>query len=105
MVDFKDTDPNLDSESDPKNIENRQIIDVEPTSIVVTITIQPEELEDHEEGEHLFHSQMWVKETPMHFIVDSESQKSLISKEVLKKLFLSITPHPHLYNIGWLFQG
>jgi hypothetical protein len=28
---------------------------------------------DPEEGEHLFHSQMWVKGTPLHFIVDSGS--------------------------------
>jgi hypothetical protein len=52
----------------------------------VTTTIQPEEPEDPEEGEHLFHSQMWVKGTPLHFIVDSGSQKNLISTEVIKQL-------------------
>jgi hypothetical protein len=52
----------------------------------VTATIQPEELVDPEEGEHLFHSQMWVKGTLLHFIVDSDSQKNLISVEVVKQL-------------------
>jgi hypothetical protein len=71
----------------------------------VTTAIQPEEPTDHEEGECLFHSQMWVKGTPLHFIVDSGSQKNLISVEVVKQLGLSTTPHPQPYNIGWLCQG
>jgi hypothetical protein len=48
---------------------------------------------------------MWVKGTPLHFIVDSGSQKNLISAEVVKQLGLSTTPHPQPYNIGWLHQG
>jgi hypothetical protein len=34
--------------------------------------------------EHLFHLQIWVKGTPLIFIVDSKSQKKLISAEVIK---------------------
>jgi hypothetical protein len=41
-------EPNLDAESNPKNIENRKIIDANPTSIVMTTTIQPEESVDPE---------------------------------------------------------
>jgi hypothetical protein len=85
-----------------ENTDRRQIIDADPTAIVVTATIQPEEPTDPEEGEHLFHSHMWVKGTPLHFIVDSGSQKNLISAEVIKQLGLSTTPHPQPYNIGWL---
>jgi hypothetical protein len=48
---------------------------------------------------------MWVKGNPLHFIIDSESQKNLISAEVIKQLGLSTTPHPQPYNIGWLHQG
>jgi hypothetical protein len=76
-----------------------------PLATVMTTTIQPEEPEDPEEGEHLFHSQMWVKGTPLHFIVDSGSQKNLISAEVIKQLDFPTTPHPQPYNIGWLHQG
>jgi hypothetical protein len=104
VVEVKDKEPNPDSESDPENIENKQIIDADPTATVATTTIQPEEPVDPEEGEHLFHSQMWVKGTPLHFIVDS-SQKNLISVEVIKQLGLSTTPHPQPYNIEWLHQG
>jgi hypothetical protein len=50
----------------------------------MTVTIQPEEPTNPEEGEHLFHSQMWVKGTLLHLIVDSGSQKNLISTEVIK---------------------
>jgi hypothetical protein len=52
--------------------------------ITMIKTIQLEEPTDPEEGEHLFHSQMWVKGTPLHFIVDSGSHKNLISKKVIK---------------------
>jgi hypothetical protein len=50
----------------------------------MTTIIQPEEPTDPEEGELLFHSHMWVKGTPLNFIVDSRSQKNLISTEVIK---------------------
>jgi hypothetical protein len=50
----------------------------------MTAIIQPEEPADPEDGECLFHSQMWVKGTPLHFIFDSGRQKNLISTEVIK---------------------
>jgi hypothetical protein len=105
VAEIKDKEPNPDSESDSENTGKGQIIDADPTAIVATATIQPEEPTDPEEGECLFHSQMWVKGTPLHFIVDSGSQKNLISAEVVKQLGLSTTPHPQPYNIGWLRQG
>jgi hypothetical protein len=66
VVEIKENEPNPDS----KNNGRRQIIDANPTATVATATIQPV---DPEEGEHLFHSQMWVKGTPLNFIVDSGS--------------------------------
>jgi hypothetical protein len=47
---------NPDSEYDSKNTGKRQIIDADPTAIVMTTTIQLEEPTDSEEGERLFHS-------------------------------------------------
>jgi hypothetical protein len=105
VVEVKDKEPNPDSKSYLENIENRQIIDADPTANVTTATIQPEEPIDPEEGECLFHSQTWVKGTPLHFIVDNSSQKNLISAKVVKLLRLSTTPHPQPYNIRWLHQG
>jgi hypothetical protein len=70
---IKDKEPNPDSKSDSRNIGKKQIIDAEPTIIVATATIQPKEPTDPKERECLFHSQMWVKVTPLHFIVDSGS--------------------------------
>jgi hypothetical protein len=78
----KETNPNL--EYDSKNNGKGQIIDADPTAIVTIGAIQPEEPTSPEEGEHLFHSQMWVKGTPLHFIVDSGSHKNLILAEVVK---------------------
>jgi hypothetical protein len=71
VVEIKERELNPDSESNSKNTGKGQIIDADPTSIVTTTTIQPEEPIVPEEGEHLFHSQMWVKGTLLHFIVDS----------------------------------
>jgi hypothetical protein len=105
MAEIKDKEPNPDSESDYENTGKGHIIDAEPTAIVATTIIQPEEPTDPEEGECLFHSQMWVKGTSLHFIVDSERQKNLILAEVVKQLGLSTTPHLQPYNIGWLRQG
>jgi hypothetical protein len=48
---------------------------------------------------------MWVKGTPLQFIIDSGIQKNLISAEVVKRLALPTTPHPQPYTIGWLCQG
>jgi hypothetical protein len=67
---IKDKEMNPDSEFDYENTGKGQIIEADPTAIVMTATIQLEEQTDPEEGECLFHLQMWVKGTPLHFIVD-----------------------------------
>jgi hypothetical protein len=48
---------------------------------------------------------MWVNEALIHFIVDSGSQKNLISVEVIKKMNMPMTPRLQPYTIGWLRQG
>ena len=55
----------FESEPDKGNEKGKKIIDVEPNSTVATMKIQKEELEDTEEDKHLFHSQMWVKGSPV----------------------------------------
>jgi hypothetical protein len=105
VAEIKEKESNPGSESDSENTGKRKIIDADPTAIVATASIQPEEPTEPEEGEHIFHSQVWVKGTPLHFIVDSRSQKDLISTEVVKQLGLSTTPQLKPYNIGWLLQG
>jgi hypothetical protein len=88
VAEIKDKELNPDSESDFENTGKRQIIDADPTAIVAITTIQQEEPTDLEEGEIIFNSHMWVKGTPLHFIVDSGIQKNLISTEVVKQLRL-----------------
>ena len=96
-------DAGSDSEAEPER--GRQIIDVEPNATIATTKLQPGEPDEPEEGECLFHSQMWVKGTPLHFIIDNGSQKNLILAEVVKRLTLPTTLHPQPYTIGWLHQG
>jgi hypothetical protein len=56
-----------DVESKPEkgNDREKNIIDVEPNTTVATTNIQKEESKYPEEEEHLFHSQMWVKGSPL----------------------------------------
>ena len=93
-------DPEL--EPDKGNDKGKQIIDADPSAIVATTKIQRE---DPEEGECLFHSQMWVKGSPLQFLVDSGSQKNLIPVEFVKRLGLPTIAHPQPYTIGWLHPG
>jgi hypothetical protein len=93
VAEVKASESDVGSDSESELERGRQIIDVEPSAIVATTKIHPSEPDEPEEGEHLFHSQMWVKGTPLHFIVDSGSQKNLISAEVIKWLALPTTPH------------
>jgi hypothetical protein len=109
VAELKASESDACSESEPEpnkgNDRGKQIIDVEPNATVSTTKIQKEEPEDPKEAEHLFHSKMWVKDSPLQFIVDSWSQKKLISAEVVKRLGLPTTTHPQPYTIGWLHQG
>ena len=102
---MKDSELEFDSNSESNPKGWKRIIDVEPSSIVATTKFQQSEPEELEEGERLFHSQMWVKGDPLNFIVDSGSQKNLISVEVIKLLDLLTTQHLQPYTISWLRQG
>jgi hypothetical protein len=51
VVEIKDKDRTLIQNLIHENTDRRQIIDADPTAIVVTATIQPEEPTDPEEGE------------------------------------------------------
>jgi hypothetical protein len=100
VVELKASELEYDSDSESNPEGGKQIIDVEPSATVATTKVRPSELEEPEEGEHLFHSQMWVKGDPIHFIVDNSRQKNLISAEVVKRLNLPTTPHSQPNTIG-----
>jgi hypothetical protein len=72
------------SESESELERGKHIIDAEPSFVVSTTKLQPGEPNKLEECEHLFHSEMWLKGTSLHFTVDSGSQKNLISVEFVK---------------------
>jgi hypothetical protein len=81
-----------DSDFDSEKNKWKQIIDEKPTTTIAATTIRPEEPEELEEGERLFYSQMWVKWTPLHFIVNNGSQNNLV---LFEGIFVSI--------FGWFF--
>jgi hypothetical protein len=60
-VKASELDAGSDSESEPER--GRLIIDAEPSATVATTKLHPDEPNEPKEGEHLFHSQMWVKGT------------------------------------------
>jgi hypothetical protein len=88
VVELKASDSEVDSGSESNPEGGKWIIDAKPGAIVATTKFRPSELEEPEEGERLFHSQMWVKGALLHFIVNSTSQNNLISAEVIKRLDL-----------------
>ena len=55
----------IESELEKGNDRGKKIIDVEPNATVATTNIQKEETEYLEEEEHIFHSYMWVKGSPL----------------------------------------
>jgi hypothetical protein len=105
VVELKASKSEVDFDSESNHEGGKHIIDVEPSAIVATTKVWPSEPEEPEEGERFFHLQMWVKGALIHFIVDSSSQKNLISKDLIKYLGLPTTSHLQPYTIGWLRQG
>ena len=67
-------DPN--PEPDKRDKKGKKIINADPSAIVATTKLQREDLDDPKEGECLFHSHMWLKGSPLQFIVDNKSQKT-----------------------------
>ena len=105
VVEMKAFKSEVDSDSQSNSKWRKQIIDVEPSSTVATTKVLPSKPEELEEGECLFHSQMWVKVALIHYIIKNGSQKNLISVEVFQRLDFPLTPYPHSYTIDWLHQG
>jgi hypothetical protein len=75
----KASESDVDYESERELEMGRQIIDEEPSATVSTTKLHHGEPDELEEGECLFHSQMWVKGTLLHLIVHNGRQKNLIS--------------------------
>ena len=89
-------------EADKGDEKGNKIIDTDPSAIFSTTKLKREDPEDREDGECIFHSQMWVKGSPLHFLIYSISQNIVISVEVVKRLDLLTITHLQLYTIGWL---
>ena len=74
--------PEADACSDPKpepdkgDDKGEQIIDVDESAIFSTTKLQREDPEDPEEGECLFHSQMWVKGSPLQFLSIAKAKRT-----------------------------
>ena len=73
VAEVKASESDVGSDFESELERGRRIIDVEPSATVSTTKLQPGEPNEPEEGEHLFHSHMWVKGTSLHFIIDSGS--------------------------------
>jgi hypothetical protein len=78
MAELKASESEADSDSESNPEGGKQIIDVEPSATVATTKVWPSEPEEPEEGEHLFHSQMWVKGALLHHDVYESRPRSVI---------------------------
>nr|CAD1835560.1 unnamed protein product [Ananas comosus var. bracteatus] len=52
--------------------------------------------------EELFIFRVQVKNEVIDAIIDPGSQKNLISENLVRRLGLLTTPHPHPYPLGWI---
>jgi len=95
----------FESQHDKWNEKRRHIIDAEPTTNISTTKIHKDDPKDEEEWESLCHSYMWMKGSPLQFIVNSGSQNKLISAEIVKRLGLPTIAHLKPYTIRWLHLG
>ena len=58
MAETKHSDPDFDSDTDAEKERGNKIIDTKVSATIATSKIQPEESEEPEEVERLFHSQL-----------------------------------------------
>jgi len=73
VVELKASKSEADSEYESNPESGKWIINAKPNATIPTIKFQPNKPKELDEGEHLFHSQMWVKGNLLHFIFDSDS--------------------------------
>ena len=73
MVELKASKLEVDSDSKSNSEGGKWIVDFEPSATVTATKVWWNKLEEPKEGEHLFHSQMWVKGDLLHFIFDIDS--------------------------------
>lgn len=70
-------------EPNKRNEKWKQNIDADPSATIATTKIQKTKPQDPSKGEKLFHLEIWVKGSPLQFIIVSRNQKNLISVEAM----------------------
>jgi hypothetical protein len=100
LVELKEKESDPESFSDSDMDKGNHIINVELIATISTTNVQPDKSEEIEEGEHLFHSHMWVKGNPLHYIVENGSQNNMILTNVIKRLKLLRMEYLQPYTIG-----
>jgi hypothetical protein len=59
---------------------------------------------DQKKRSEIFHVRVIVKHTKIDTLFDSGSQVNVISKAIVKKLGLKMTPHKKPYPLGWVCE-
>jgi len=70
------------------------------TRRVLNVQIKEEKFED--QRENLFHTRCLVKGNPCSLVIDSGSCTNVVSSFLVKRLQLSVHPHPKPYKLHWL---
>ena len=70
------------------------------TRRVLNVQIKEEKFED--QRENLFHTRCLVKGNPWSLVIDSGSCTNVVSSFLVKRLQLSVHPHPKPYELHWL---
>ena len=74
----------------------------EPSKKLNLMALDASELPEDGLREKLFTVKMQVKTTLVDAVIDSGSQKNLISETLVKELGIETKPHPRPYPLGWI---
>ncbi|KAL5846144.1 hypothetical protein ACOSQ3_009668 [Xanthoceras sorbifolium] len=81
---------------------SEEIPEVNQADTKLALMANPTESMNVDHREELFHMNIQVKQSVVEAIIDSGSQKILISETLVQKMGLDTTPRPKPYTLGWI---
>ena len=105
-VEEKEEEKEEDVEEDPEEDQEEFTENAdEGEMLVIRRVMSTQRVAKDEQRENIFHSRCTVQGKVCSLIIDGGSCVNVVSLNMIEKLNLQATAHPHPYNIQWLNQG
>ena len=106
MFEEKEEEKEEDVEEDPEEDQEEFTENAdEGEMLVIRRVMSTQRVAKDEQRENIFHSRCTVQGKVCSLIIDGGSCVNVVSLNMIEKLNLQATAHPHPYNIQWLNQG